>query len=539
MASPDTEDGFPNRNAWYYYAADGTNLMKIGVVSATRSGYPNVGVLPESMGFGNGAAMIGIHSGDQPSGLLTTALYHDAFEGLGAFSPHFDNMQDDFGETEQIIWPKIAVNPVDGGVTVAANGFINQSGPQYTSYLAPDSVTMGGNLYAWYNLTPDLEPFVGGPEWPSAGANEDGMVAIVANDIGGDMRIWESPSGDFSSGDWTMTNVTNFDNSLLDTVDFTGGGEVDTSKIDFRPWHTADFIYDLNGVPHIVWAEGLAAVDLATGDPALFAGITGYSLHYRIRHWDNVTGLSTVYKSQRGTQDTVLTPVNTLPTSLPTIGVSDDNTKLYVVFQEMRDEWRDDAPVDFGFGELFTVTATNGDTNWTAHEDVVNVSNEPLMDDRYPSVARINPGGKVHLFYVSDPEGNNAAFFQGEPAPLTYAYMMYNAFDPAGSGIEDDEPQSPPVPMVTGLAQNYPNPFNPQTTIRYTLNADSNVRLTIHNVRGEVVATLVSGNEKAGDHAVAWDGKNTNGARVSSGVYFYRLSLGDGQSMTRKMVLLK
>jgi len=549
FSSPDFIAGFPNRNCWYYYASGGGPFAYQGVVSTTRSGFCQIDILAASLGLGD-AAVISCHSNDQPSAVTTTALYTDAFEGLGAFTPHFDNLQDNTGEDNQIYWPRIGSSQITTGVTVAANVFLTGAPDyQWVTYLQPDSV-LAGNLDPWYNLTPDLTPYVlDQVEWPSVAVYEDGTVGIIVNDIGGDMRIWESPSGDFSLEDWTYLNITEFDNSELDTVDFTGGGEVDTTKIGWRPWHTSDLIYDTDGTPHVVWAEGRAVVDLATGDPAILANITvngePWSLNYRIKHWDPETGTSIVYTSTRGTQDTVINNVNTLPTSYPTVGVSDDNAEVYVVFNEFRDEWRDDNLADYGFGELFCVAATNGDTNWTEPDSVLNVSNAPMMDDRFPSIARLNPGGLVHLLYVTDPEGGNFAFTGGGPvAPTTWVHLMYNAFEPpnpAGppSGIGGNDTKSPPIPMATQLMQNYPNPFNPQTAIRYNLAEDTQVLLTIHNLRGEVVSTLVNGHQVGGEHTVAWDGTNQRGEKISSGVYFYRLHLGNGTSVTKKMVMIK
>lgn len=545
MSSPDSLEGFPNRNCWYYYATPGGNLMRLARVTVTRSGFCAIDVLPSFPGLGEPAA-VGCHSGDQPNGVTTSTIYHDFFEGQGSFIPHWDNMQDDTGENNLIIWPKIGVNPITAGITVAANASAEDSpGYQWVTYLQPDSV-YSGSLDPWYNLTPDLSRFNGDAvEWPTVAVRSDGsMTGILVNDIGGDLRLYESPSGDFSSADFNVTNITRFDDSELDTVEYGGGGSIDTTKIGFRPWHTADFIYDLGGTPHVVWAEGRALVDEATGETIILVGleIGGeiWSLNYRVRHWDPYTGISTVYLSQRGTQDTVITPVNTLPTSYPTIGVSEDNRYLYVAWQEMRDEWRDDAPRDYGFGEIMSVTADNGDTNWTARENLVNASDEPSMDDRFPSVARLNPGGKVHLLYVTDPEGSNFAYIGGgEAAPITLCYLVYADFDPAPPkvGIEDGAPMSPPAPVAQHLMQNYPNPFNPRTIIRYSLASETHVRLTIHNVRGEVVRILVNARQRAGEHAVTWEGQNGSGVSVASGVYFYRLRLGGGSAVTRKMVL--
>ncbi|MBU0983448.1 MAG: T9SS type A sorting domain-containing protein, partial [candidate division Zixibacteria bacterium] len=94
------------------------------------------------------------------------------------------------------------------------------------------------------------------------------------------------------------------------------------------------------------------------------------------------------------------------------------------------------------------------------------------------------------------------------------------------------------LPTSFALGNNYPNPFNPSTTIDYTLPATGTVELSVFNVLGERVKTLASGVHEAGVHQVEWDGTNSAGQAVSSGIYFYRLS-GTNVSQTKKMMLLK
>lgn len=86
--------------------------------------------------------------------------------------------------------------------------------------------------------------------------------------------------------------------------------------------------------------------------------------------------------------------------------------------------------------------------------------------------------------------------------------------------------------------QNFPNPFNPSTRIEYTVAEESPVEITVFNVRGEKVTTLTNETKSAGRHNVLWDGRDKSGREVSSGVYFYRLSIGDYRS-TKKMLMLK
>ena len=97
---------------------------------------------------------------------------------------------------------------------------------------------------------------------------------------------------------------------------------------------------------------------------------------------------------------------------------------------------------------------------------------------------------------------------------------------------------SNPVPASFALLQNYPNPFNPSTTIQYRLPEAANVNLTVYNVLGQSVRTLVSGFQEAGTHTVEWDGRSDNGATVQSGIYFYRIDT-PGYSEAKKMTLLK
>ena len=99
-------------------------------------------------------------------------------------------------------------------------------------------------------------------------------------------------------------------------------------------------------------------------------------------------------------------------------------------------------------------------------------------------------------------------------------------------------------PEKTQLLANYPNPFNPETWIPYELATDTDVRITIYTSTGVVVRTLQLGYQSAGyytdrERAAYWDGRNTLGERVASGVYFYQLETDTQSPLMRKMVILK
>ncbi|MBD3168560.1 MAG: T9SS type A sorting domain-containing protein [candidate division Zixibacteria bacterium] len=117
-----------------------------------------------------------------------------------------------------------------------------------------------------------------------------------------------------------------------------------------------------------------------------------------------------------------------------------------------------------------------------------------------------------------------------------YDWMMRVELTDDISGVDDGMHSA--LPERYRLYQNYPNPFNPATTIVYDLANDSDVKLSVYNLMGQRVKTLVDGGQKAGSYSVKWDGVDDSGHPVSSGVYFYRLQTGDYDA-ARQMMLLK
>ena len=96
-----------------------------------------------------------------------------------------------------------------------------------------------------------------------------------------------------------------------------------------------------------------------------------------------------------------------------------------------------------------------------------------------------------------------------------------------------DEQENKSSPENYRLLQNYPNPFNPKTAISYQLSAVSDVELSIYNLLGQNVATLVSATQSAGSYNIEWDG-----AAFSSGVFFCRLEAGEFVKVI-KLLLVK
>lgn len=110
-----------------------------------------------------------------------------------------------------------------------------------------------------------------------------------------------------------------------------------------------------------------------------------------------------------------------------------------------------------------------------------------------------------------------------------YLWRIGHATSQLVTGIVDGDAK---VPRRFSLSQNYPNPFNPTTTIRYALSSRSDVRLTVVNSLGQLVATLVQGEQEAGWYESVFDATG-----LASGVYLYRLQAGD-LVQTRKLILI-
>ncbi len=86
--------------------------------------------------------------------------------------------------------------------------------------------------------------------------------------------------------------------------------------------------------------------------------------------------------------------------------------------------------------------------------------------------------------------------------------------------------------------KNYPNPFNPKTTIMFDIGIAGKVRVEIFNVKGQKVKTLINEKMEVGKHSVIWEGRDRDNKSVSSGMYFYKISVNGDQRIS-KMIMLK
>lgn len=150
---------------------------------------------------------------------------------------------------------------------------------------------------------------------------------------------------------------------------------------------------------------------------------------------------------------------------------------------------------------------------------VFTVDDPTIKDVTIETFETQNPGhALMYVYHTRDNGALNQYVEFPEFDPITVAMSTV-----AGAGL----------PGTYALNQNYPNPFNPTTQIAFDLAKSSHVELTIYNVLGQEVTTLVNRDMEAGSHTIEWDASS-----VSSGVYFYRIQAGDF-NQTKKMMLLK
>lgn len=106
------------------------------------------------------------------------------------------------------------------------------------------------------------------------------------------------------------------------------------------------------------------------------------------------------------------------------------------------------------------------------------------------------------------------------------------------NSVTSVKPVGEAVPGQFTLGQNYPNPFNPTTQIEYNVPVRSNVAISIFNILGQKVATIVNDVHEAGTHRATWNGKDFTGKTVASGIYFYQMQAGSFEQV-KKMMLMK
>jgi hypothetical protein len=170
----------------------------------------------------------------------------------------------------------------------------------------------------------------------------------------------------------------------------------------------------------------------------------------------------------------------------------------------------------------------------------------PTGNEIYSTAAAgdLDGDGDVDVAFASYDASVNVIDFPGASTPAAYEWPTFGGNNHRTSVYGERGPYQTGVdPSVVArlsfaLRQNSPNPFAVGTSIGYVIPEEGQVTLRIFNVTGRLVRTLVNGPVPAGQNSVVWDGRDSRGRRLSSGVYFYRLE-SETKSLTKKSLILR
>jgi len=490
-----TDAGTTDRGTFFSYF-DGTTWSPMTKVEQARRGWSNISALAD------GRSVTSSH--------VATEVNVDALKGFGIWT---STLTGGVTGVPAPTWPRMTIDGADNIIICATDG----SGAPY--YKQVSISRDGGNT--WTNVALEADTTTRVPAFGAddqAIASQGNKVAVVVAETGNDLHLWSSAD---NGATWTYRKLT--DNPVTLPPD----GAVDL------PAGSCDALYDNNGNLHIFFETFLGLPDSA-GNVALFES-TGSGIY----HWSEAAGLSEVadfgdipgadleigaFSGNLGAFDQHNVDGNVV--CQPSAGV-DANNNLYLLFASFRPN--DFDPDSAHYTDIYATGSKDGGKTWGV---VVNVTNSPQAEDTWAALAE-NIGDSLRFVYSSDGSTGNS-IQGGGAAPTSYLYYAFPksaiSLDPRPSAVND---RTSEVPANFALHASFPNPFNPSTQISFDLAKSVRVKLSVYDVTGKLVATLVNGKLEAGTHNVTW-----NAQGQPSGVYFAKME-AEGFSQVQKMTLLK
>jgi hypothetical protein len=214
--------------------------------------------------------------------------------------------------------------------------------------------------------------------------------------------------------------------------------------------------------------------------------------------------------------------------------------------------WRFMAGVDSPVEDttLFVYEDTDGDSTYTMSFDLVGpipnwIQYRLIWDGVEEQGGDTHTGGRRRVRFVRKEDGSWPTTFKMGIDKWNTVDLKPLVVETRDGGTIDDDTTATSVELVDGLtpatyelAQNYPNPFNPSTTIQYSIQQPGLVNITLYNQLGQKVMELVNEYQAVGTYKVNWNMMKSHKGSLPSGVYFYRMQVGDFKD-TKRMLLLK
>jgi hypothetical protein len=446
------------------------------------AGYPTMALKPDN------AAAISYHN--MSNNYVNLAV--DAFRGMAIFN-YFDP-PDLAPSGNHAFWPQVAVS-ANGDIHILMVEHTQDPGVYPSmiysrsedgggSWTSPEEVARVALLNGCITASPDgkvaiayLNPYI------------QGEFSQVKNDVAyfvsEDGREW-----DFSRPEL----VTEYGRDDLEI---------------FCPWGI-DAAFDNDGNLNFTWVTG--HID----DDGYFIDETAQLWHY-----SESTGVTSQIAESSDEQLTCTYGAVTLPISMPSISFSYDNDYDLIAIVYIGYDETDASAEGECVGDLYGVLGRYNGAYWIGPHNLTE-TNSPgcapgeCQSENFPSTAE-KMYAWAYSTYVKQKLGD---------IPDTVYYMPIEILP---DGIEDNIE----LPGNFALHGNYPNPFNARTTIEFEIFEDTDVKLTIYDITGAMVATLVNKEMETGRYSVNWDAGN-----MASGVYCYSLR-ANGEEFARKMTLLK
>jgi hypothetical protein len=387
----------------------------------------------------------------------------------------------------------------------------------FRGYAPPGAPAEYFTFYVGPDIIPPTVTFIEGPPNTVNLFGPYGPFVISAWDVNG-----VDPAGCYLH---YYVNSGNEDETMMSPTGIAGEFELSSLDLGYRlnsgdTVHYYFTVLDDAGSPNIARYPENGSLELLMAESEVFEGFEEFG----IDNW-NVEGAWTIFnQGHNGGHSLIFGPG--YPDNANDLAYMDYSYDLspyegaYITLYHKN-------VIDDG-DTCFVLISNDGGSSWTRVGHIEGFSGSSFVYDEYDisdALSIFKHDYRVGFRFVSDPDGNSIGVMLDDIGWLVGQM----------TGIEDSESE---LPDRLTLNQNYPNPFNPQTKISFALPQKSMVSIDIYDLLGRKITRILDDELGAGQHIITWDGRDSSGSPVSSGIYFYRL-VTDYGTRQAKMTLLK